>query len=113
MVARLSNPPLRHSLAFPTSVADSLARHTEGHTNPLTAKTACSVVRYQPDEVVALLDSTQAGKTAGELLGIGGNTPIVATLAEAPTANTLLIGIAPMGVVFHADQSRFTTDRTL
>lgn len=70
---------------------------TDGHTNPTTAKTATCVVRYKPADVVALLDTTQVGKTSGELLGVGGNTPIVASLAEAPSANTLLIGIAPSG----------------
>ncbi len=70
---------------------------TDGRTNPVSAKTATCVVRYKPQEVVALLDPTQAGKTAGELLGVGGSTPIVAKLADAPTANTLLIGIAPSG----------------
>jgi uncharacterized NAD-dependent epimerase/dehydratase family protein len=70
---------------------------TDGRTNPVNAKTAACVVRYKPEEVVALLDPTQAGKTAGELLGVGGAIPIVATLAEAPGANTLLIGIAPSG----------------
>src|SRR6188472_3761734 len=70
---------------------------TDGRTNPVNAKTAACVVRYKPDEVVALLDPTQAGKTAGELLGVGGSIPIIATLAEAPNANTLLIGIAPSG----------------
>lgn len=70
---------------------------TEGHTDPLTAKTACSVLRYQPDQVVALLDSTQSGQTADQVLGVGGDTPIVAKLADADTPNILLIGIAPMG----------------
>ena len=70
---------------------------TDGRTNPVNAKTATCMVRYKPDEVVALLDPTQAGKTAGELLGVGGAIPIIATLAEAPNANTLLIGIAPSG----------------
>src|SRR3954466_2898514 len=70
---------------------------TDGRTNPVNAKTAACVVRYKPEEVVALLDPTQAGRTAGELLGVGGSLPIVATLAEAPNANTLLIGIAPSG----------------
>src|SRR3982750_2319519 len=70
---------------------------TDGRTNPVNAKTAACVVRYKPEEVVALLDPTQAGKTAGELLGVGGSLPIVATLAEAASANTLLIGIAPSG----------------
>jgi uncharacterized NAD-dependent epimerase/dehydratase family protein len=70
---------------------------TDGRTNPINAKTAACVIRYKPQEAVALLDPTQAGKTAGELLGVGGSLPVVATLAEAPSANTLLIGIAPSG----------------
>lgn len=70
---------------------------TEGHTNPHTAKTATSLVRYCRDECVALLDSQQAGRTSQQLLGVGGDLPIVATLEEAPTADTLVIGIAPQG----------------
>src|SRR6185503_13751052 len=70
---------------------------TDGRTTPTSAKTASCVVRYKPEEVVALLDTTQPGKTAGELLGVGGSIPVVAKLAEAPGANTLLIGIAPSG----------------
>ena len=70
---------------------------TEGFSNPRTAKTACSIIRYRPDEVVALLDGTEAGKTAAELLQVGDDVPVVANLEEAPTANTLLIGIAPPG----------------
>ena len=70
---------------------------TDGHTNPLTAKTATSVVRYKPREVVALYDTTQVGKTAGELLGVGGDIPVIGRLVDAPSANTLLIGIAPQG----------------
>lgn len=70
---------------------------TDGNTNPLTAKTASCVLRYKPEEVVALLDTTQPGKTAGELLGVGGDTPVVAQLDDADRPDTLLIGIAPMG----------------
>lgn len=70
---------------------------TEGHTQSPYAKTACSVLRYQSDQVIALLDTTQAGKTAGELMGVGGETPIVARLEEADRPNVLLIGIAPAG----------------
>jgi uncharacterized NAD-dependent epimerase/dehydratase family protein len=55
------------------------------------------VIRYCRDEVVALLDSTQRGKTTHDLLGVGGDLPIVGSLDEAPSAKTLLLGIAPPG----------------
>lgn len=69
---------------------------TEGHTEPVTAKTASCVIRYCPDEVVALLDATQQGKSSKELLGVG-DVPVVGSLADAPDAKTLLIGIANPG----------------
>lgn len=70
---------------------------TEGRTEPVAAKTAACVIRYGSDEVVALLDSTQVGKTAQQLLGVGGAIPVVARLEDAPSANMLLVGIAPSG----------------
>ena len=70
---------------------------TEGHSEPITAKTAASVLRYKSEEVLALLDTTQAGKTAQQLLGVGGEIPVVANLEAAPEANTLMLGIAPPG----------------
>lgn len=70
---------------------------TEGYSNPHTGKTGANVIRYLPGQVVAVLDSTQAGKTSQELLEAGGNTPVVASLAAAGAADTLLIGIAPPG----------------
>lgn len=70
---------------------------TEGHSEPITAKTAVSVLRYRGQDVVAVLDSTQAGQTAEALLGVGGDIPVIASLQDAPTANVLLIGIAPSG----------------
>ncbi len=69
---------------------------TEGHTNPHTAKTASCMIRYKGDEVVALLDGAQRGKTSRDLLQVG-DVPVVASLSEAPPANTLLLGIAPAG----------------
>jgi uncharacterized NAD-dependent epimerase/dehydratase family protein len=72
---------------------------TQGYTdNVVQAKTACCVIRYCPDEVVALLDTSQAGRTSGELMGIG-DVPIVGRLEDAPGAKTLLIGIANPGGV--------------
>ncbi|MHB8866524.1 MAG: DUF1611 domain-containing protein [Pirellulaceae bacterium] len=70
---------------------------TEGHSEPHAAKTACSMIRYRPTDVVAVLDSQHGGKTTQDVLGVGGNIPFVRTLEEAPGANALLIGIAPVG----------------
>ena len=70
---------------------------TEGYSNPVTAKTGASVIRYCESEVVAVLDAENAGKTAAEILGAGENVPVVASLADAPEAKTLLIGTAPTG----------------
>ena len=57
---------------------------TEGHTNPIIAKTAACVIRYRPDEVLALLDRSQQGRTSGELLGVG-RVPVIAALGNAPS----------------------------
>jgi len=70
---------------------------TDGHIDANTAKTAICALRYRPEEIVAVLDSTAAGRTCGQVLGVGGEIPIVAALEEASEANTLLIGIAPPG----------------
>src|SRR5262245_54722374 len=69
---------------------------TEGHTEPHAGKTASCIIRYRGEDVVALLDSTQKGKTSGDLLGVG-KVPIVGKLDDVPEANTLLLGIAPPG----------------
>jgi len=81
----------------PDSANRRLVLLTEGHSDPVTAKTATSVLRYGRHPTVAILDSHQAGKTAQQVLGVGGEVPIVAKLAEAAEANTLMIGIAPPG----------------
>ncbi|QDS98258.1 DUF1611 domain-containing protein [Adhaeretor mobilis] len=70
---------------------------TEGQSEPITAKTAVSVLRYRPEEVVALIDSTQVGKTTDQVLAVGGKTPFVASLKETKGADALMIGIAPAG----------------
>jgi uncharacterized NAD-dependent epimerase/dehydratase family protein len=63
------------------------------------AKTAVGVIRYGRDDVVAVLDARTAGRTAGDVIGVGGEIPIVANLEEAlpHRPDTLLIGIAPRG----------------
>jgi len=69
----------------------------DGYTDPCTAKTAIGVIRYRTEEVVAVLDRGSAGKTCAQLLGVGGPIPVVASLPDAPAANSLLLGIAPPG----------------
>ena len=70
---------------------------TEGFSNPVTAKTGASVIRYREQDVVAVLDAENAGKRAIEILDVGENIPVVASLTDVAQANTLLIGTAPTG----------------
>ena len=73
---------------------------TEGQFGAHHAKTAYGVIRYGRDDVVAVLDSTQAGRNVDEFLP-GHDIPIVASLDEAlalaSPPDALLIGIAPTG----------------
>lgn len=65
----------------------------------ITAKTAVSAIRYFPERVVGVLDSSARARTVQEALGFGGAIPIVRTLEEglALGPQALLIGIAPRG----------------
>ncbi|MCA9231115.1 MAG: DUF1611 domain-containing protein [Planctomycetales bacterium] len=81
----------------PVSADRKIVLLTEGFSEPITAKTATSVIRYGRFPTIAILDSHEAGKTAQQLFDIGGDIPVVAKLSEAAGANTLMIGIAPPG----------------
>ncbi|MEO0513669.1 MAG: DUF1611 domain-containing protein [Planctomycetota bacterium] len=78
-----------------------LAVLTEGQNNPLSAKTAVSLLRYRGGEVVALIDRQTAGKTSQAVLGFGGATPIAASLSylrrDGILVDELIIGVAPAG----------------
>lgn len=69
---------------------------TNGVTNVGTAKTAVNLIRYKPEEVVAIFDPANAGKRSAEVFGLG-DTPIIGSFDEAPGANVVAIGIAPAG----------------
>ncbi len=73
---------------------------TEGQFGIHDAKTAMGVIRYGRDTIVAILDSTKAGRNLSEFLP-GRDVPFVGTLAEALDGpirpEGLLIGIAPTG----------------
>jgi uncharacterized NAD-dependent epimerase/dehydratase family protein len=81
-------------------VSERLAIFAEGLFAGHHGKTAHGVIRYGTREVVAVIDSTQVGRTAAEVVPFsGGDVPIVATLREAidAGANALLVGVAPTG----------------
>jgi uncharacterized NAD-dependent epimerase/dehydratase family protein len=71
----------------------------EGQFAPATAKTAIGVLRYAPFEVVAVVDSTRAGKDAADCVGAGKGVPVVASVDDAIArgATVLLIGTATAG----------------
>jgi uncharacterized NAD-dependent epimerase/dehydratase family protein len=70
---------------------------TDGYNDWHTAKTAVCMIRYRPEQVVAVFDRAGAGKTSQEVLRIGGDIPVIGSIADAPQASGLLIGIAPPG----------------
>ncbi len=78
---------------------------TEGMLGTFSSKTAASLIRYKPEETVAVLDSVHAGKKTEDLLEVGHGIPIVATLKEALTygPTSLVIGIATPGGVLPDD----------
>ena len=88
---------------MPSSPDRRLVILAEGNFGYHHGKTAMGVIRFGQDKVVAVIDSTQAGRNVREWLGDSGrfDIPIVSTLSEAlgfvPRADALLIGIAPTG----------------
>src|SRR5690349_21512456 len=71
----------------------------DGDFGPMTSKTANSVIRYQPERVVAVPERRLAGLSVSSVLGFGGDITVVGAieqgLALGPVA--VLIGIAPLG----------------
>ena len=87
-------------LPDPTAARRHLVILAEGNFGFHHGKTAVGVIRYGPDDVRAVIDSTQAGGNVSTILP-DRDIPIVADLDEAlarePRPDTLLIGIAPTG----------------
>lgn len=79
--------------------ARRLAILAEGTLDFHHGKTATSILRYRPRDVAAVIDSTRAGMTTAQAVGLAGDTPIVSDITEAlafePSA--LLLGTAPRG----------------
>lgn len=71
----------------------------EGAFDYILSKTGNAIIRYRPKEVVCVVDSRTAAKTAADVLGIGEDIPVVASLQDAfqHNPNAVLIGTAPPG----------------
>ena len=81
-------------------MSERLAIFAEGLFTLHSGKTAHGVIRYGTREVVCVIDSTQAGRTAVEVEPFCLHpVPVVASVREAIDmgATTLLIGVAPTG----------------
>ncbi|MCO6045526.1 DUF1611 domain-containing protein [Aeoliella sp. ICT_H6.2] len=70
---------------------------TDGASRSSSAKTATGLLRYRQQDIAAVLDRSEKGTTTGQLFGVGGDIPVVGSVAEAPDADALFIGIAPAG----------------
>lgn len=68
--------------------------------DPLWAKTAVCILRYNPGRAVAVVDRSNAGKDAGAFVGaVGKDIPIVSSVKAGLrfSPDELIIGIAPVG----------------
>ncbi|MFP4058518.1 MAG: DUF1611 domain-containing protein [Candidatus Brocadiia bacterium] len=85
---------------------------TDGRLGVFTSKTATTILRYRPHDVVALLDRTHAGQDPADIVGVGAGIPIVASVAEAQRyqPRCLLVGIAPPGGGLPDDWRAFLRD---
>jgi uncharacterized NAD-dependent epimerase/dehydratase family protein len=63
----------------------------------MNSKTAISLLRYRGADCIAVIDPAHRGKTAQEHYGVGGAIPIVASLAEVESPDSLFVGIAAAG----------------
>jgi uncharacterized NAD-dependent epimerase/dehydratase family protein len=63
------------------------------------AKTAACIAMYRANDVVAVLDAARAGRSVRDVLGFGGDAPVVATLDDAlgRRPEVAIVGTAPAG----------------
>ena len=67
---------------------------------PERAKTAIGVMRYGPQDVVAVLDRENAGTRVQDHTNLVSDVPIVASMEDVGAVDALVIGIAPIGGAF-------------
>src|SRR5262245_61886555 len=78
--------------------------YSEGQFGTPAAKTGNSVIRYSTKQVVAVIDSRHAGKRVADVVGFGGDIPIIDSVEAgiALGADALLVGVAMHGAGFPA-----------
>lgn len=64
---------------------------------PDRAKTALGILRYGDHDVVGVLDRERAGQQVADIVPGVQDAPILASMADAPDCDALVIGIAPIG----------------
>lgn len=71
----------------------------EGDFSIFGAKTAVSYLRYRIDDVVAVVDSTCRHSSVHDVLGFGGEIPVVSSVREALELRpeVAVLGLAPQG----------------
>lgn len=76
-----------------------LALYMEASLGELQGKMGSGVLRYSPNPVTCIIDSTKAGTDHRSVTGIDRPCPTVATIAQAAAlgAQVLVLGIAPPG----------------
>jgi len=76
-----------------------IALFAEATMGSLNAKMAEGILRYGRNPVVAVIDSTQAGRRVRDLCPLDSDVPVLATLedAQALGAQVLVLGTAPSG----------------
>lgn len=76
-----------------------IALFAEATMGSLNAKMAEGILRYGRNPVVAVIDSTQAGKRVRDLCALDSDVPVVATvnMAQKMGAEVLVLGTAPSG----------------
>jgi uncharacterized NAD-dependent epimerase/dehydratase family protein len=71
----------------------------EGRLSSIGLRMVIAALLYIPERIVAVIDSTKEHGSTQEVIGFGGDTPIVHSLEEAMQykPDSLLIGITPLG----------------
>ncbi|MFQ6677849.1 MAG: DUF1611 domain-containing protein [Fidelibacterota bacterium] len=71
----------------------------------ILSKTGNMLLRYRPEDVIAIIDPKNANKTANRVLGYGGDIPVVSSFKETLhlKPDSLVIGNAPQGGILNDD----------